>query len=296
MDKVYKTFIFDNPNIKYWIKSVNSILSSLKPSPDSFEETIKIVINKNIGYQELKPVLIVLISCFIKSINNYNYIVNLIIEDVYLDSFIREDLQFNKYFKDNLDHVESKKNSILNLWHVKTDKTEAYSISVTNFFQRKYFKKNDLSILKVSLDEIFANIADHSRSEDNAYSYIHYDERSKKIYIAACDLGLGIPYTLKKSGYKQSYSDTDVLKDSLIIGVSSRSKAHNMGRGLDNIISGLSDDCEFRLVSNKSLLYFKENKENLKAYDLDFDFKGTLIYFELLVDSFPIEEFLDDNL
>lgn len=49
-----------------------------------------------------------------------------------------------------------------------------------------------------------------------------------------------------------------------------------------------------RIVSNKALITILDNKTNVKSHDLDFDFKGTLIYFEISIDSFENEEILDE--
>ena len=292
---IHRTFIFDNSDRKYWIKSINSLSCSLRNNIGEEKKVIKVLIKKAIGFKEFQPALIVLLACFIKHLNLNNYAVNLVIEDKYLEGYLLNDLEIKKYFNEKLDHVASKKESILNLWHVDTCRAEEYGLSVTNFLQRKYFKEYDLSALKGSLDEIYANIADHSCSNGNAFSFVHYDENEKKVSIAACDFGLGIPFTLRNSGREYNL-DSEALKDSLNLGVTAQSQKHNKGAGLDNIVSALSSGCKFRLVSNKSLLYFRGQKSDMRIFDLDFDFKGTLIYFELLVNSFPIEEFVEDSI
>ncbi len=166
------------------------------------------------------------------------------------------------------------------------------SLSIGKYFSNNYFKDLDTSGLISALNEVYANIADHSQSRGNAFSYISYNPSKEKIYIAACDFGLGIPTTLKNANRKYK-SDSDALRDSIEIGVTARSTKGNKGMGLDNILSTITTDDIFRIVSNKSLLACFGNKNNIKTYNLDFEFKGTLIYFELSTNSFPLREIED---
>lgn len=292
---IYRTYKFDNPDRKYWIKSINSLSKATVYNTSEKRKVMQILVSKKLGYKELEPALIVLLACFIKHLNLNNYSVKLVIEDKYLERYLLNDIDISKYFNEKSDHITSKKESILNLWHVDTNRSDEYGLSLMGFLQRKYFSGYDLSALKGALDEMYANIADHSCANGNAYSFVNYDNENKKMYIAACDFGLGIPYTLKNSGRKYA-TDSEALADSINLGVTAQSQAHNKGAGLDNIVSVLSEDCEFRLVSNKALLHFKEDKSKLTTYDLDFDFKGTLIYFELLLTSFPKEYFTEDGI
>jgi len=49
-----------------------------------------------------------------------------------------------------------------------------------------------------------------------------------------------------------------------------------------------------RIVSNQALLRIFDDKSNIKIFNLDFDFNGTLIYFEVLIENFEEEEMFDD--
>lgn len=50
-----------------------------------------------------------------------------------------------------------------------------------------------------------------------------------------------------------------------------------------------------RIVSNCALLFCQENKNNIKTYSLDFDFRGTLIYFDISIDSFEKDEEIEGD-
>jgi len=160
--------------------------------------------------------------------------------------------------------------------------------------QRTYFKGLDISGFQNSLDEIYANVADHSKSNGIAFSYINYDEEEGKIHFAACDLGLGIPTTLR-AAIPEIESDELALRKSLDVGVSAKTNKHNMGFGLDNVLSNLKNGGMMRIVSNCALLFCQENKNNIKTYSLDFDFRGTLIYFDISIDSFEKDEEIEGD-
>lgn len=288
---------FEEINKEYWIKKVNSLCSKHGIQENKKQErvNIDIEINSCITILDFTHVHIVLFACLIEKLKRLNYTVTAYIEDKELYKFIFEELHVGKYFTidESSCHVEADRDSILNIWKINPSKTEEYSMSITDYFKRKHFKNCDLSGLKNSLDEVYFNVSDHAESNGIAFSYIYYDMQSRQICVAACDLGLGIPYTLKRSGLKYN-SDGEALRQSLEIGVSAKTNRHNKGFGLDNVVSNLSNKDRLRIVSNKALLLCHPNKKPIKFYELDFDFNGTLIYFEISIDSFFEEETLFD--
>jgi hypothetical protein len=199
------------------------------------------------------------------------------------------DLKLNKYFNEARSVHEEARDDKVNLWKVVDNQSYMYSFSVMKYFDANYFQGYDMTSLKISLDEIYANIADHSKSDGNAFSYIAYNPQKKKIFVAACDYGLGIAATLKRTN-PQYKSDSEALRDSINIGVTAKTTPRNMGFGLDNVVSNLTEDDMFRIVSNKSLLVCYGVKKNIKTYPLDFEFKGTLIYFEISTSSFLLKD------
>ena len=45
-----------------------------------------------------------------------------------------------------------------------------------------------------------------------------------------------------------------------------------------------------RIVSNRALLLCAKDKDPIRIIPLNFDFTGTLIYFDVCIDSFPVED------
>lgn len=177
------------------------------------------------------------------------------------------------------------------MWKVVKNRAQGYSISVTTFFRRTCFDGYDLTGLQTSLDEIYNNIADHSESNGNAFSYISYEEEKHMIHVAACDFGVGIPFTLKRAGYNYE-NDAEAIRQSLEVGVSAKSQTHNKGFGLDNVTSNLSEGGMLRMVSNSGVVFCTNAKNNVKQYLIDYNFQGTLVFFDICIDTF--EEMLDD--
>ena len=292
-----KIITFEESGKEYWIKKVNHLCGKYGIQQNRRPERVELEIKFNscITILDFTHVHIVLLACLIEQLKCLNYTMIAFIEDKNLRRFIFDELHVGEYYTvgESSCHVEADRDSIFNIWKINPLKTEEYSMSVTDYFKRNYFKNCDLSGLKNSLDEVYFNVSDHAESNGIAFSYIYYDQQSRQICVSACDLGLGIPCTLKRAGLKYN-SDGEALRQSLEIGVSAKTNKHNKGFGLDNVVSNLSNKDRLRIVSNKALLLCHPNKNPIKFYELDFDFKGTLIYFEISIDSFLEEETLFD--
>ena len=290
-----RKIIFSKKDRRYWIKSVNSIVRILKPNKTGVKQEIDIHIQSAIKKEDFTPFHIVLLSCLIEYIERYGYIVAFGADDLELIEFIFGEVKMDKYINNiNTAYVEEKDKTNLNLWKIVDNRAKEYSIVITEYLQRTYFKGLDISGFQNSLDEIYANVADHSKSNGIAFSYINYDEEEGKIHFAACDLGLGIPTTLR-AAIPEIESDELALRRSLDVGVSAKTNKHNMGFGLDNVLSNLKNGGMMRIVSNNALLFCQENKNNIRTFPLNFDFRGTLIYFDISIDSFEKDEELEGD-
>lgn len=283
---------FNTNNKEDWIRKIVNYRKSISKQGDKL--FIRILLYKNINITTMQPMHIVLLACFLEYLKKMAFKIEIIILDDNLKYFLLDELQLCRYFNEkDTAHIETKDESILNLWKIINNRTEEHSLNITRYLERTFFKGYDISGLKNAIDETYYNIADHSQSDGIAYSYIKYNHEERKIHVAACDFGLGIPCTLKNAG-KEYKNDEEALKDSLEIGVTAQTTKHNRGFGLDNIVSNLSNGGTIRIVSNEAILFCKEKKNNIKTYPLEFDFKGTLIYFDISIDSFDLKEVIED--
>jgi hypothetical protein len=291
-----KEIIFDSPKKNYWIATVNEICKgNIILRNDSTERKgISIIMTARITKSDFTHVHIVLFACMVDKLFCLNYKLNLKIADSELFHFLSKDLKISEYYVtgEPESHVDSAKDYIFNLWKIIPEKVEEYSISAHEYFKREYFSDLDLSGFKAAIDELYFNVTDHSESNGIAYSYIYYEPLQRKIHVAICDFGLGIPFTLIRANQGKYNSNQEALRDSIELFVSAKTNSHNKGMGLDTVISNLTNNDTLRIVSNEGFLICYPNKNPVKVYPLDYDFKGTLIYFDLSTSEFEIEEII----
>ncbi len=283
-------FIFGNHKKKYWIKSINTLSRRIMTRSTSGDHEAEIILSKAITKANFSPMHIVLLACFLECLKRNKYYGNIKIEDTELFRFVVDELNFGQYFEmDGADHIDSSTPEIFNIWKIVDSETFMYSHSTTEYLNRNFFQGYDLSAIKNAMNELYSNIADHSQSNGLAFSHLYYDDVERRIHMAACDFGLGIPCTLKKAG-KIYKDDSEALLDSLKIGVTAQSQKHNKGFGLNDIISLVEGIGSLRIVSNNAFLYCLEDRTTITSKPIDFEFNGTLIYFDICVNSFEVDE------
>lgn len=275
-----------------WIMKMNAV-HQLKKEGHEFSKSLLVSIDHNVKAADLEPFHIVLISCLTEYLSQYGCNVTVMANDELVD-FLADDLKLEKYFDGKTVHVEGRSDFHNGLWKVSPESFSIYSYSVAKYLKRTYFDNLDESPIKVALDEIYANIADHSKSGGVAYSFISYDKDRRVIRAAFCDFGVGIHNSLKKSGIKDC---DEWIKLATERGVTAKSNTHNMGFGLDAVIGCCTTkDGTLCIISGKELYICKNNRNQQRTFHLDFDFDGTLIYFNLPVASLDSDELLTETL
>lgn len=150
----------------------------------------------------------------------------------------------------------------------------------------------ELGALEWSLNEITDNVMNHSESEIGGLVQLsHYKAHRKAIEFVVCDMGLGIPATLKK-GHSQIRSDTEALDMAIREGVT-RSDYEGQGNGLFGSyrIANLSQG-EFEIHSGYAALSYNRNAGYRVAYQA-IPFNGSLVSLTFNYDNPAI---LDDVL
>lgn len=117
---------------------------------------------------------------------------------------------------------------------------------------------------------------------------IKYNEIDEILHVAISDFGKGISKSVRDFD-PSIKSDKEALLKSIEINFTVKSKIHNKGKGLDNILSCSS---VVRIFSNTALLLKKDDM--VKMFDIDFHFYGTLIYFEIPLSLSEDEEILEE--
>lgn len=273
-----------------WIKEICRIQQALKNGLYNDGEII-IRLNDNITPAELQPFHLVLLACLTKFLRKFMRS-GKIIGSPAVVNYLQNDIHLDLYITNDLTHIKSESSLDLNLWKVSSKQSLFYSSHVSEYLKNRYFRNKDLSLLRVILDELYANIADHSLSEETAYSFIHYDEQTRTINIAFCDFGIGIPESLRKAGHtsKNGYIQLATNK-----GISARSNSHNKGFGLDTVVSSIADTDNNIWIISGNELFISYGKNNIEqTVPLPYDFSGTLIYFDLPISSFEDEEYINE--
>ena len=241
---------------------------------------------------KFSPAHIVSLACFIEYlVQNKCKVVIEGTETNAVSQYLWHTLRMQEYWNLGQNFVPAVDNSIFNLWRIVEREKEMHSRRIHDYLKQNFFKNKDLSAVRNSLDEAYYNIFDHAAANGNAYSFIKFDEKSKKLFVAVCDFGIGIAQSVKKA-VSDITSDSIAIKKAMEYKFTTRSQTHNMGMGLGNIKDTCTDDDVLCIISNSGLLMAK--RDNMIAQDEDYDFPGTLIYYELSLSHFEDEEIIDN--
>lgn len=204
-------------------------------------------------------------------------------------SYIRFCEYWNEGFNRN-NYTTCRISTTLCLWHINHPMISQYVDTAQKYFENNILRGKDAEPLNLCLSELFNNINDHSESSISGYCINQYYRKNKKMKIAVCDFGVGIPNTvnryLKEIGEPILENDKALLK-AFEFKFSSKSKPHNQGRGLDTL-KGIIKECDgfLRVISNNSCLIIRDGK--LKCFKLDYEFNGT--YFDISLNTEYFEE------
>ena len=88
--------------------------------------------------------------------------------------------------------------------------------------------------LRISVNEVLQNCADHARSPVPATLCGRYISSKREVLIGVCDRGLGIRETLTKR-FPEVRSDIDAIRKVIEGNYSAKSRKNNMGLGISNL-------------------------------------------------------------
>lgn len=138
--------------------------------------------------------------------------------------------------------------------------------------------------LGLAIRECVQNVEDHAQSPIGAVLCGRYLPDERKIRVALADLGLGIGTTLR-ARHPEIPDDATAMKKVLYGGVSAWSRPNNLGQGLDNLRSVVTETMFGRLVIISGAAMATVNGPfEPGVQSLDDPFGGTLIAFTLPFD------------
>lgn len=276
---------FDSLDKGIWFENISKIQQNYSFS--KYGSDVAFEFSTDLLSDDFKPEHLVTLACLIQFFYDKGHSVWLSNNNGSVKEMLFTQLRFQEYWSGGKHHVEATSYNIFNLWRIIETEKDLYAKDVEKYFQNTFFKGKDLSIVSLSMIEAFYNVFDHAEADGNAFSLIKYDEESGMLNVAICDFGIGIAKSVRDFDYSIS-SDTDALLKSIEIDFTVKSKSHNRGKGLDNILS-CSD--VIRIISNEAFLI---KNSTIKTYKLNFNFGGTLIYFDLDLSKVEDEEILDE--
>ncbi len=171
-------------------------------------------------------------------------------------------------------------------WKLDKEMIHAYVINAQKYYHDNYFSGRDLQPLNTALAEIFNNIIDHSKSAVSGYVFTQYypNASDKRIVLAVCDFGKGIPDTVNnflKKTEDRTLSNDAALQLAFKKGFSTKSTPSNRGFGLDNIASLVKSlKSTLLFISNNALVRQQKDGKLVKEL-LSESFPGTQIVIEL---------------
>lgn len=169
---------------------------------------------------------------------------------------------------------------ILELTKLKSIETSLEVIDKAKKALRKTnYDDAHVSDIAIMISEVVQNIFIHSESERPAFLAIQSFPRLKKVQLAIADSGIGIPETLRSSGfYHNTLRDFELIFQSLRLGVSRFQKTEKRGEGLQRCrIIARKHSAEFFVRSNSGFYHLDYEKESKEGYEIPF-LIGTQIF------------------
>lgn len=282
----YTTIFFDSLAKEDWLRKIS--FERGRYDKGLFKNQIVLEFSPTLKAEDFEPIHLVTLACLIHFLDENEHRIYIASANDSVRNMLFNDLRFQDYWSgEGVNHVDSDNNNIFNLWRIVENEKDLYAKGVEKYF-KCLFKNKDLSVISLSLIEAYYNVFDHAEANGNAFSLIKYEEDKNKLHVAICDFGKGIAKSVRD--FTPSIpSDKDALEKSIETDFTVRSKMHNKGKGMDNILS-----CSnvIRIFCNNALLL--KSDENIKLYDIDFHFYGTLIYLEIDLSAAEDEEILEE--
>lgn len=278
---------FSTAELESWLHTVSDYTKV------EFGENDEIVLNfTNILDEDISPAHIVSLACLIEHLDQKRLKVSVPAAHTNnISNYILTQLRFKDYWYEHRNHVVAPSESIFNLWRIVDSQKDEYSILVHNYLKRHFFQSKDLSAVQNSLIETYYNVFDHAKANNNAFTFVRFDESKQELLVATCDFGIGIANSVR-TVMPELESDSAAIKQALEYKFTTKSQGHNKGMGLGNIKDTCIGNDILTIISGNGKVLTNYNK--VETYDHNFSFPGTLIYYTLTLSHFEEEEVLDN--
>lgn len=169
---------------------------------------------------------------------------------------------------------------------INTENMTEYITMAADYFSL-FAPSKDLTILNISISELVNNVVDHSKSDIDAYIFCQYYKSKNEIAVVVSDIGIGIPSSVNqylKGIGKENLSEQECVEWALTQNYSSKTKPHNRGAGLSNIVSFCENTVSsLRIMTNNIALVMVNGKK--KYFIQKKKIKGTIVEIIFSIDS-----------
>ena len=277
-------------HFKTFCDHINPILEGLKNGVDYTAMVIDIS-----ECNFLEPGYIVVLACLIEHFHLKGLPIQMQISDNRVYRFLKS-IRFYEYWDDGFDrnrYTQTSLCSSLCLWKINNSMISQYNYHIGKYFEDNFIREKNLDALRLTLSELFNNIADHSNSYVEGYTFSQYYVNDNKLVLAVCDFGLGIPATINRtleSRGLEKLSDCEALEKAMEKNFTSQSTPNNRGWGLDNISSVVRANAgQLFFLSNFASL--TQNPEGVvQTFENSTSFPGTLVVVTLDTSQLPVME------
>lgn len=280
-------YVFDTLNRTEWLRKVSLFQSIFLLNK---HEKVRFVFPETSSISRLYPMHIVSLACLIELMIRNGTKVWLSGKNE-IGSYLFNQLKFNEYWGGKQNYVQALDESVFNLWRYIEDQKENPPERISEYLRKNFFRHKDLSAVKLSLDEAFYNISDHARANGNAFSLVKFDQEKEVLSVAICDFGRGICDSVRNA-YPKIPNDKGAIMKAMERNFTTKSTKRNMGFGMDSIRGACSESDSFRIFSNNAVYHFYNGKAS--AYENDFHFPGTIIFYEISLSHFEDEDIIDN--
>ena len=246
--------------------------------------------------KKILPEHLVSVACIVELFHLRKCEIFFVSKDPEVSKFI-EDIRLLEYWNEGFNRNKFTKVRVKNtlcLWNINSEMIDSYVDNSQKYFEGIFNNEIDFTALYTTLSEAFNNIFDHANSPVQGYTFTQYFPKKKLLEIAVCDLGIGIPnklneWILSTGKRAKPYSDGNAIRLATFRKISSKSKPHNKGFGLNNLYNAVQSlNGELNIIYNNG--YFRYKDGDVMYNFLNINFSGTFIIVKLNVDNFPSKE------
>jgi len=145
-------------------------------------------------------------------------------------------------------------------------------------------------LLYSAILEIFHNIDNHSTARIGAV-FAQYLPTKKQLLISISDIGVGIPFTVKKAlaDTLGIWLDSEAIEKACELGFTSRSVAGNAGRGFPNLIDCVAGNYNgiVRIISGRGYVQFSQKSKRKFSTDMSWIYPGSMVSLKIDMSEVP---------